>query len=187
MQPIVAGPSDVSIRIATTAPEVKKVQTLLREYTEHLYTFIDPLLLQHRAGETSETPAAFMPPSGTLLLATHGEQPLGCAGIRNAGISGEEKISELCRLFVTPAGRGLSLGWALTQAALAIARERKDKAVVLYSIEGFMDPAKKIYLRAGFRPIAPYKKVSMSNVGFLSPRARMTTRTSLYRKGTRTI
>ena len=27
-------------------------------------------------------------------------------------------------------------------------------------IEGFMDPAKKIYLRAGFRPIAPYKTTS---------------------------
>jgi GNAT superfamily N-acetyltransferase len=166
MRPIVAGPSDFSIRIATTAPEVKKVQTLLREYTEHLYTFMDPLLLRHRAGETSETPTAFMPPSGAFLLATHGEEPLGCAGIRNAGISGEEKILELCRLFVTPAGRGLSLGWALIQAALAIARQRKDRAVVLYSIEGFMDPAKKLYLRAGFRPIAPYKKVSMSNVGF---------------------
>lgn len=158
--------NDLSIQVVTESSELEKVHALLRLYTEHLHTFLDRSLLQHRAGELSETPPSFLPPLGALLLASRGKQALGCVGLRNAGLPGDARVSELCRLFVVPTARGLSVGWRLMQEALALARERGDQAVVLYSIEGFMDAAKKLYLRAGFRRIPAYKDVSMPHVGF---------------------
>ena len=90
--------NDLSIQVATESSELEKVHALLRLYTEHLHTFLDPVLLQHRAGELSETPPSFLPPLGGSFACLTWQAG---AWMRWAPeLPGDARVSELCRLFV---------------------------------------------------------------------------------------
>ena len=63
--------------------------------------------------------------------------------------------AEIKRLFVTPAARGTGLGQALVDGVLAAAREMGMARVLLDT--GLWDKAAHgLYLKLGFRDIAPY-------------------------------
>jgi ribosomal protein S18 acetylase RimI-like enzyme len=71
------------------------------------------------------------------------------------------------RLYVTPEGRGLGLGAALIDAAIAAATRigyREMRLDTLPSMAG----ALHLYRRAGFRDIPPYAATPMQDAIFLA-------------------
>ena len=82
------------------------------------------------------------------------EDGRGCVGVRP--FDGE--TAEIKRLYVRPQARGTGLGRRLAQKAIAAARERGYRRIVLDTIPGKMDAAIALYRSLGFREIPPYAK-----------------------------
>ncbi|MGY5123732.1 GNAT family N-acetyltransferase [Streptomyces nigrescens] len=100
----------------------------------------------------AEYPTADLaPPGGVLLVARHGEEVAGCAGVRLL----DARTAELKQMFVRPARRGLGgagalLGAAET-AAVRLGAERLRLDTRLDLVE-----AVALYRRHGFLEIDPY-------------------------------
>ena len=129
--------------------ETERVCTLMREYAA----------LPHVAGrwltveqDLAALPHPFVAPSGALLLATDGVQPLGCGGL----VALSPGVGEIKRVYVRPVARGRGVGEALTVTLLAEAkrlgfhRVRLDTAPELVA-------AQALYSRLGFVRIPPYR------------------------------
>lgn len=69
-----------------------------------------PAVLQR---ECHDLPAVYRPP-GTLLIADHGGQPAGCAGLAPCS---DERSAEIKRLYVRPAHRGQGIARTLMSHA----------------------------------------------------------------------
>lgn len=101
-------------------------------------------------GEGDETPVAsieFELPNGLFVIAWRDGTPVGCAGWRSHGDSGE--LAELKRMYVDPAARGAGVATALLDAIEESARsegrtrlilecgERQPEAIALYESRGY--------------------------------------------------
>ncbi|WP_230394361.1 GNAT family N-acetyltransferase [Plantactinospora alkalitolerans] len=101
-------------------------------------------------GEGDETPVApseFVPPSGAFLVAYLDGVPVGCAGWRSHGNSGE--VAELKRLYVASTARGRGIARSLLAAVERSARgygrrrlilecgDRQPEAIALYQRSGY--------------------------------------------------
>lgn len=159
-------PPPFTIQTVSLGTDLDHIRTLLREYTAHLHTVIDPTLIEHRESELAHLPGSFAPPRGALLLASSTGRPVGCAALRPISLPNEPTAAEFCRLWVSPPARGHALGSHLLAAAITIARTAGHTAIVLNSIAGIMDPAQSIYTRAGFVPIPPYKQIPIPGIQF---------------------
>ena len=93
----------------------------------------------------------FLPPSGRLLLAIEGEQPVGIGCLRKS----REGIAEVKRMYVLPEFRRRGIGRALLETLMAEAGEMGYSVIRLDSPR-FMDAAHALYRSAGFYPIEPY-------------------------------
>ncbi|MEU8918144.1 GNAT family N-acetyltransferase [Streptomyces nigrescens] len=100
----------------------------------------------------AEYPTADLaPPGGVLLVARHGEEVAGCAGVRLL----DARTAELKQMFVRPARRGMGGAGALLRAAetaavrLGAERLRLDTRLDLVE-------AVALYRRHGFQEIDPY-------------------------------
>jgi ribosomal protein S18 acetylase RimI-like enzyme len=131
------------------ATEMVVVAGLFRAYVDSLG--ID-LGFQAIEAELAGLPGKYAPPQGALLLARDAQgQPLGCVALRPlAGTCCEMK-----RLYVTPAARGLRLGQALAEAAIAEAARLGYREMRLDSLPQ-MAAAQALYRKLGFVEIAPY-------------------------------
>jgi GNAT superfamily N-acetyltransferase len=93
------------------------------------------------------TATEFDPPSGAFLVAYLDHDPVGCAGWRSHGDSGD--TAELKRLYVAPTARGHGIARALLAAIERSAREygrsrlilecgdRQPEAIGLYQGSGY--------------------------------------------------
>ena len=147
-----ASVNEVQLRTATAEPDLDQVRSLLREYNEFLFDIIDPALLRHRETELEELPGAFAPPRGAPPppLQTHPPPP----------------PAECCRMWVTHAARGRSLGRVLVQKVIDLAREQGYTALYLNNVPETMAAAYRLYLEFGFVPVAPYKHVAIPGIRF---------------------
>lgn len=102
--------------------------------------------------EIAALPRGFEPPHGALLLARSGPRALGCVGLQ---ASADATALELKRMYVRPAARGLGIGRALLDAAIARAREGGHARLRLDTLPQ-LDVALALYRSAGFRPVAAY-------------------------------
>lgn len=104
-------------------------------------------------GDGDETPVAateFGPPSGAFLVAYLGGDPVGCAGWRTHGDSGD--IAELKRMYVSPAARGRGIARTILTAVERSAREHGRRRLILEC--GDRQPeAIALYERGGYQPI----------------------------------
>jgi ribosomal protein S18 acetylase RimI-like enzyme len=141
----------VQLRIVeAAAPEdVESVQALMREYAASLGF---DLGFQDFERELASLPGDYASPDGRLLLARHGARCAGCVALRRL----EPGICEMKRLYVRSAYRGLHIGRALAERAIAEARQIGYRQMRLDTVPG-MDRAQGLYRRLGFRQIEAYR------------------------------
>lgn len=141
------------------------VRELFLEYARSLE--ID-LCFQNFEQELAELPGRYAPPAGALFLAKAGAAFAGCVALRPLatrdnrckGADGRSKMdadsaSEMKRLYVRPAYRGLGVGRALAQRIIEEARQLGYDRMVLDTLAG-MKEAIALYESLGFHYRAPY-------------------------------
>ncbi len=134
---------------ALTADDVTTVRTLLLEYQKLLG--ID-LSFQDFEAEVNGLPGPYAPPGGRLLLATHDGVVVGCVALRAAAPS----QSEMKRLYVRPAARGLGVGRALVSQVLSEARAIGYSEIVLDTLPSMVE-AQRLYEQLGFHDVPAYR------------------------------
>ena len=149
------------IRPVTTPENLASTITLFREYAASLDT---DLSFQDFASEVTNMPDKYSQPTGTLLLARTGAgRPIGCVGLRPLQ---DRETCEMKRLYVSPLGRGIGLGKALTLEALDQARKMGYRRVRLDTLRS-MTSAKALYEKLGFCEIEPYYNNPLEGTCFL--------------------
>src|SRR5687767_13005491 len=96
---------------AHSSSEIDLARALFQEYAASLGL---DLCFQGFEQELAGLPGQYAPPDGVLLLASVGGEVAGCVGLRRF----EAEVSEMKRLFVRPAFRGMGIGRVLATAAV---------------------------------------------------------------------
>jgi len=148
-------PGSLRIRLADSAQDCDTARSLFLEYATWLG--ID-LCFQGFNDEFANLPGDYARPAGRLFLADAGagSEAGGCVALRRLGSDPSGRACELKRLWVRPAFRGHDAGRALTEAALAAAREIGYKTIKLDTIPAIMPHAVGLYRSLGFTDCAPY-------------------------------
>jgi len=144
-------------RVADTdADDLAAVRELFSEYGEWLGGLVCSRTLP---GEIANLPGVYSGPTGALLLARDDEGgALGVIGVR----AHDEHACEMKRLYVRPQARGTGLGRALSEAAIAEAREMGYEEIRLTTLPDAMPVALEMYRAMGFEDSEPF--VDHSNV-----------------------
>lgn len=150
----------------TLLSNLDSVRSLFREYEAELGV---DLCFQGFEDELKTLPGKYAEPEGRLLLAFHGDEPIGVVALRPLG----EAECEMKRLFVRPAYRGSGAGRELTGAILDAAREKGYKAMVLDTLQR-LQPAIALYESLGFRRCEPYYSNPEPDVVFMRLELRST-------------
>lgn len=140
----------VQIRIAEGPADYAPARELFEEYQAEIGI---PLCFQNFQHELDTLPGAYAAPRGRLLLAFQGGLPAGCVAIRLL----DAHTCEMKRLYVRPALRGVGIGRALVERAIAEARRAGYERMRLDTLES-MRAARALYTSLGFVEIAPYNE-----------------------------
>jgi putative acetyltransferase len=135
------------IQPVETTEALAAVRALLEEYWN---SFGFTPCFQNFGDELAGLPGAYAPPGGRLALATVDDQsarsqPAGCIALRRV----DSDHAEAKRLYVRPAFRGLGLGRALMEWAMAEARSAGYREIVGDTMP-VMREALALYERMGF-------------------------------------
>jgi putative acetyltransferase len=95
--------------------------------------------------ELAGLPGPCAPPSGALLLAILGDDPVGTVGL----CPNDAHRAEMKRLYVRPDRRGHGLGRRLAEAAIAAARSAGYRTILLETLP-VMTAARDLYRSLGF-------------------------------------
>ncbi len=141
----------------TTAapPDRPDAALLLRDYmTEMVVRYLRrPALPGEVDAALAEMPNDDLTaPSGLLLLAHHGRDPAGCAGLR-----WQPGWAELTRVFVRPHHRGAGGGAALLAAVEERTRAAGADRIRLDTRHDLVE-ARALYARHGYREIPAYSQ-----------------------------
>jgi ribosomal protein S18 acetylase RimI-like enzyme len=110
------------------------------------------LCFQNIDDELAHMRSMYAPPRGAMLLASDGDEVLGCVALR----AFDDTTGEMKRLYVLPAARGRALGRVLAAAVVAKAREAGYARLVLDTLPD-MHAAQALYVSMGFNPIDSYR------------------------------
>ncbi|HST17533.1 MAG TPA: GNAT family N-acetyltransferase [Gaiellaceae bacterium] len=144
---------------AITPADLDDVRALFGEYAASLPF---DLGFQDFELELAGLPGAYVPPDGALLVARADGIAVGCVALRPLG----PETCELKRLYVRPTTRGWGAGRALTERALGEARRIGYLRIRLDTLPG-MERAQALYLKLGFRDVAPYRENPIAGARFL--------------------
>jgi putative acetyltransferase len=139
----------IEIIEANTDDLITKAKELFQEYAESLGF---DLCFQNFDQELDEFPGWYSAPDGRLYLARHGNQFIGCVGLRYF----EKNICEVKRLYVRPNFRGQRAGRALAEASIQAAEDIGYDYMRLDTLSS-MEIARKLYQSLGFRQIESYR------------------------------
>ena len=135
---------------------------LLRAYEKGLGV---SLCFQDFEAEIAALPGAYAPPGGALILAHRADGELvGTVALRT--LDAANRICEMKRLYVAPAGRGQGLGRRLAQRAMEEARRLGYRSMRLDTLP-VMQEAQALYAALGFRDIANYNGNPIAGARFL--------------------
>ena len=101
--------------------------------------------------EIAGLPGRYAPPSGCLLLAVDGDQPVGCVAMRDLGGG----TCEMKRLYVAPGYRGRGVGGLLVGEVVRRGERAGHRRMVLDSMPEMVE-AIALYRRHGFVETDPY-------------------------------
>ena len=127
----------VDIIRVKTAGQYSAMAGLVMEYVQSLPF---QLTFQDYQAEIAALSQTYGPPAGKAFLAFDADEVIGCVGVRRL----EDRIAELKRLYVRPAGRGSGAGRGLTVAAVDAARSMGYEKIRLDTI-GEMKVALALY------------------------------------------
>jgi ribosomal protein S18 acetylase RimI-like enzyme len=96
-------------------------------------------------------PGKYAPPAGSLLIAYAMGKPAGCVALQGIGPG----ICEMKRMFVDTQYRGIGVGRALADQAIADANASNSHLIRLVTGKR-QHEAIRLYERYGFRRVAPY-------------------------------
>jgi GNAT superfamily N-acetyltransferase len=141
----------MAIRLARaeSALEWAQARQLIEEYAAGLGV---DLCFQNFDEEIEHLAVHYGPPRGALLLAMHGDDAIGCVGLREY----DDTTGEVKRLYLSPAARGHGLGRTLAVAIIDVARELGYRRLVLDTLPS-MGTAQALYSSLGFRAIGAYR------------------------------
>lgn len=109
-------------------------------------------------------PGKYAPPTGALFVArTYSGEPVGCVGLRALQSPG---TCEMKRLYVDPRGRGLGLGKALADTAIAEAKRVGYTAMMLDTLT-HMTTARALYRSLGFEEVEDYYDTPLKDTVFM--------------------
>ena len=135
---------------------------MLDIFTEFVNSPRVSLDFQGNEQDFASLPGKYSPPKGAILLAWHEGQVVGCVAMRPV----DAAISEMKRLYVRPAGRGLGLGRDLAEAIVAAARDAGYAEMRLDVLPEF-DRARALYGSLGFRAAEPVAHNPVPGTEFL--------------------
>jgi len=139
-----------SIHNAESPAQIAQIRELFLEYAQSLGF---SLCFQNFDKELAGLPGDYSPVEGRLLLAELDGELAGCVALHKF----EPPICEMKRLYVRPKFRGKGLGRVLAEAVIAEARTIGYERMRLDTVGPVMQDAVAMYLRMGFREIAPYR------------------------------
>jgi GNAT superfamily N-acetyltransferase len=151
------------VAAATTPADWDDVRHLIRAYLDSLgfsVAFQDPDV------ELDDPAGQYGGPGGLALLARTGDgQAVGFTGVRAFDAAAGD--AELKRMYLAPSARGLGLGRALGEAAIAGARDLGYRRLLLDSRRS-LEAACALYERLGFLPVPPYRHNPFDDAVFLA-------------------
>ena len=147
------------IEYADTA-DLADVRAMMQEYAAWIGS---DLSFQGFARELEHLPGEYAPPDGVLLVARQAGGITGMVAMRRR----DARRSEMKRLFVRPAGRGIGLGHALATRVIQEARARGYQEMVLDTLP-IMGRAQEMYVALGFRDIDPYYPSPIAGTRYMS-------------------
>ena len=151
-----------AIRIEEVDPAHRDAQFCLRSYFAELDArFENGFDLAHSAPAVDET---LRRPSGLLLVAYSGSEPVGCGAL----LMHPKRIGELKRIWVAPAARGLGLGRRLLSELESRARENGARRVQL-DTNRVLAEAITMYRSAGYYEIERFNDNPYAHHWFEKP------------------
>ena len=148
---------------ASTTAHFQAARALVEEYAAQIGALMGvDLCFQNFAAELSQLPEMYGPGSGCLMLATRGDDWLGCCALRRFG----DGVCEMKRLYVRPAARGTKLGRLLAEGVINKARMLGYRRMVLDTLQE-MIAAQALYRSLGFREAKPYYLNPLAGVTYM--------------------
>jgi len=138
----------VEIIRATSPEDIAAVKALFLEYLQ----FVTQYLGQDLSFQGTEKEFADFPQTYTsLFLAKRESAPLGAVGLKRL----TPEVIELKRLYVAPQGRGLGLGYRLSEQVVKDARAHGHAHLYLDTDPGLIH-ANAVYEALGFEDVPQY-------------------------------
>ena len=128
--------------------ELDAARQLFIEYQQWLNT---DLCFQGFEQELASLPGKYAEPHGSILLAKHQNEIIGCVAVRQL----KDDICEMKRLYVKPESQGLSAGRMLAEAIVRKAKILGYQKMQLDTLQR-LDRAIGLYEKLGFKEIRPY-------------------------------
>jgi putative acetyltransferase len=150
----------VTVAPARGEGELASLRRLLERYQAELPA---DLRVDDLEGELEELAQRYPPSSAELLLAHEDGEAAGCVIVHSL----DALTLEIRRLYVEPKFRGSGAGRALMEAAIAFARTRPARRIVLDTERDHLRGAYKLYLSLGFVECAPYATAKYANPTYM--------------------
>ena len=133
-------------------PRSSQARRMFRAYAaDTAGTTAESLCLQGFDAEVAGLPGKYAPPSGCLLLAMDGDEPVGCVALRDLGGG----YCEMKRLYVSPGCRGRGVGDLLVGEVIRRGEGTGHGRMVLDTLPEMLG-AIALYRRHGFVEATPY-------------------------------
>lgn len=154
--------SEIGIRQAATDGDYAAARALIENYAKELDV---DLCFQDFTEEIANLSAMYGPPRGCLLLASIGNEIIGCVAVRRH----DDQRCEMKRLYVRPQHRGAGVGRQLAKIAIAAAGKLGYLQMLLDTLPQ-MREAQALYASLGFEQISSYYHNPLPGVHCLARR-----------------
>ncbi len=138
-----------AVQLSVADPASPEANTCIYQYLQELQTRFKEGFDPRRS--VSAEPGEMVPPAGVFLLARLEGSAIGCGGLKVTG-PGEGEIK---RMWIAPAFRGLGMAQRMLEALEAHAASMELHTLRLDTNRCLVE-ARALYLRNGYREIAPY-------------------------------